>query len=95
MLDVDTGVNDVDVRARAGGAVVDVAGRGRGLVRDTAEAPWGAGLGLQSGCVDLCVFLDPGNLFACQLCEMREVLIWLLTSDEEAIVPMVVESASI
>lgn len=41
----DTGVNDVDGNALAGGGVIDVVGGTSSQVRDTAQAPGGTGLG--------------------------------------------------
>lgn len=73
--DDDTRVDDVGVGALASGRVVDVRGRGAGLVADGAETPGSTALGSQSlllgGIVDLldvvvevgnCVRLDEGNL---------------------------------
>lgn len=73
--DDHTRVDDVGVGALASGRVVDVRGRGAGLVADGAETPGSSALGgqglLLGGLVDLldvvvevgnCVRLDEGNL---------------------------------
>jgi L-asparaginase II len=67
VVNIDTAVNDVGIRARAGAAVVDVVGALLALVGNASQTPRSALLGGQSiEVVDL-VFLDKGNLGASQL----------------------------
>lgn len=73
VLNVDSGVNDVDGGSLASAAVVDVAGGASLLVGDAAEAPGGTFTGLEGVGVDLSVLLDKCNLVLVSHCEAREI----------------------
>lgn len=62
MLNVDTGVDDVDGGSLAGSGVVDVAVGAGGLVGDAAKTPGGTLAGLEGIGVDLSILLNPCDL---------------------------------